>query len=396
MSASTTLDLSAAGLGMAALGSLSDAAGAPTGQQVLLGGNTLDVGLDNSSTTFSGAISGSGGSLIKQGAGTFTLAGTNTYTGTTTASAGILLATTTASLPGYNTSGKVDVAAGAVLAVQTGTASSGWNSAQIDSLRTATNWTSNTAALGIDTSNGNFTYGSNITQPLALTKLGGNMLTLTGANTYSGPTTISGGTLQLGDGTSGHDATLATGGIVNNSALVYNVFASQTANYPISGSGGLTKTGSGTLTLSGAETYAGPTVVTQGTLKLGLPSVANGLPITNFAAFGTAVTGYQDFFNTGSLNPAWVSNTAGVFSLVANGGLTSSSGYLSVNGNGSDPTHLLYEPGGLAASGNMEILALVQLNSISSGQDESRRCRRRCRPWQFAGVRRVISWLQLP
>ena len=71
MSGSTTLDLSAAGLGLAALGSLSDGAGSPTGQQVLLGGNTLDVGLDNTSTTFSGAISGSGGSLIKQGTGTF-------------------------------------------------------------------------------------------------------------------------------------------------------------------------------------------------------------------------------------------------------------------------------------------------------------------------------------
>ena len=41
-----------------------------------------------------------------------------------------------------------------------------------------------------------------------------------------------------------------------------------------------------------------------------------------------------------------------------------------MNGNGSDPTHAL-RPGGLAASGNMEILALVQPNSISSGQDES-------------------------
>ena len=61
MSSNTTLDLSATGTGLVALGSLADASGSPTGHQVLLGANTLDTGLDNSSTTFSGTISGNGG-----------------------------------------------------------------------------------------------------------------------------------------------------------------------------------------------------------------------------------------------------------------------------------------------------------------------------------------------
>ena len=60
MSGNTTLDLSAANMGFVTLGSLADAPGSPTGQQVLLGGNTLQTGLDNSSTTFSGGLTGSG------------------------------------------------------------------------------------------------------------------------------------------------------------------------------------------------------------------------------------------------------------------------------------------------------------------------------------------------
>jgi autotransporter-associated beta strand protein len=57
---------------------------------VLLGSNTLDLGLDNTSTTFSGAISGNG-TLVKDGAGTFTLAGEDTYTGGTFVDDGTLV-----------------------------------------------------------------------------------------------------------------------------------------------------------------------------------------------------------------------------------------------------------------------------------------------------------------
>ena len=53
-----------------------------------------------------------------------------------------------------------------------------------------------------------------------MTKVGPNTLVLTGVNTYPGDTVVSGGTLQLGDGTAGDDGTLA-GNIVNNSVLAY-------------------------------------------------------------------------------------------------------------------------------------------------------------------------------
>ncbi len=86
MSSSTTLDLSNGAL---TIGSLADAAGNPTGHQVLLGSGTLTTGNDGTNTTFSGAISGTG-ALVKVGGGIFTLAGANTYSGATTVSNGTL------------------------------------------------------------------------------------------------------------------------------------------------------------------------------------------------------------------------------------------------------------------------------------------------------------------
>jgi autotransporter-associated beta strand protein len=56
---------------------------------VLLGANTLTIGSNNQSTTFSGVVQGTGG-LTKTGTGTLTLTGSNTYTGNTTVSAGVL------------------------------------------------------------------------------------------------------------------------------------------------------------------------------------------------------------------------------------------------------------------------------------------------------------------
>ena len=182
MSSNTTLDLSAAGVGVAGVGSLADAAGSPTGALVLLGSNTLVTGLDNTNTSFSGTISGNG-SLVKQGTGMFILAGSNTYTGTTSVVAGILDATGTAALPGYALAGTVGVMGGATLAVQANVnGTSGWNSSQIDTLWGNASWASSTAALGIDTTQGDFTYGTNITEAFGLTKLGANALILTGAN----------------------------------------------------------------------------------------------------------------------------------------------------------------------------------------------------------------------
>ncbi|MBW7896515.1 MAG: autotransporter-associated beta strand repeat-containing protein, partial [Opitutaceae bacterium] len=81
-----------------ALGSYTDTVGSIAGGGALnLGTGHLTAGANNTSTTYSGVISGSG-DLTKTGTGTLTVSGTNTHTGTTTVSGGTLLAASNAAL----------------------------------------------------------------------------------------------------------------------------------------------------------------------------------------------------------------------------------------------------------------------------------------------------------
>ncbi len=99
---------------------------------------------------------------------------------------------------------------------------------------------------------------------LSLVKSGpGTQILLGGNITYSGGTTISAGTLQIGNPTT---AGSLAGNVVDNAALVFANVGGQTYSGVISGSGNLTVTGSSTiLTLVGAtaNTFAGTTVVSQ-------------------------------------------------------------------------------------------------------------------------------------
>jgi autotransporter-associated beta strand protein len=93
---------------------------------------------------------------------------------------------------------------------------------------------------------------------------------LTGSNSYSGATTInSGGTLQLGDGTT--DGTiLGTSGITDNGTLVYDRVGSLSSGVIIAGSGAVTISGPGSQTFTAADTYSGATTINPGaTLQLG-------------------------------------------------------------------------------------------------------------------------------
>jgi autotransporter-associated beta strand protein len=107
---------------------------------------------------------------------------------------------------------------------------------------------------------------------------GPGVLSLTGSNTYSGTTTISNGTLQVGDG--GTTGSLGGGNITNNATLSFNRSDVVSFAKIISGTGAVTHAGSGTTTLNEANTYTGLTTVSAGTLQLNRTG-GTTIPVTN-------------------------------------------------------------------------------------------------------------------
>jgi len=109
-----------------------------------------------------------------------------------------------------------------------------------------------------------------IAGPASLTKSGASTLIIDTTNTYTGPTLVSGGTLQLGDGT--YTGTIGSGSVTNNAAIVVSPGASGSVvlSNAITGSGSLTVAGSssGTVTLAASNSYAGGTTVSAGSLHL--------------------------------------------------------------------------------------------------------------------------------
>ena len=160
-----------------------------TGTAAFLAGGTDTLSLGGSYTgtnQWSGVISGAG-NVTMTGGGRWVLGGANTYTGKTTVTAGTLVAGTSQAFAG--TSG---------LQVDGGTLDLNNLAVTAPSLAGA----GGTVALGSGTltlksSTGTASYAGTITGTGGLTKLGASTATLSGANTYTGATTIGGGTLAL-------------------------------------------------------------------------------------------------------------------------------------------------------------------------------------------------------
>ncbi len=192
---------------------------------------TWTVG-SGSTLAISGNVSGATFNLIKAGSGTLALSGTNSYSGATTVSGGVLNIGSADALDG--TSG-VTVNSGATLQLQGGFT------------------TTTQTALNLS-GNGTGTAG-------ALENVSGNN-TYTGAITLNAPTTIGSdaNTLTLNSSTaiSGSGQTLTLTGSGNG--LISSVIGT--------GTGSLTKTGTGTWVLSGLNTYSGGTTLSSGTLQL--------------------------------------------------------------------------------------------------------------------------------
>jgi autotransporter-associated beta strand protein len=135
------------------------------------------------------------------------------------------------------------------------------------------------------------TFNNVLSGDTTLVKTDLGKLALAGENTYTGGTTISGGTLMVGTGgTTGS----ILGDVVDNATLVFNRSDATTFTGIISGTGTVVKAGTGTMTLVGANTYTGGTQVQGGTLALYTGSTAGTGDIT----VGNA--GDQEFFDPNS------------------------------------------------------------------------------------------------
>jgi autotransporter-associated beta strand protein len=182
---------------------------------------------------------------------------------------------------------------------------------------------------GVDTTVSGDISGTDGTS--ALIKLSPGKLTLSGANTYTGSTTISAGILQLGSGgTTGKLSTSSA--IINNSSLIFNRTNAITqgtdfSGSAISGTGSLTQAGSGTLTLSAANSYTGKTFANAGTLGIS----ADG----NLGAAPASAIADQLTFNGGTLqvNASFaMSSNRGVTLNNPGGTISATGGNLTFNG----------------------------------------------------------------
>ena len=258
-------------------------------QNVSLLGGTLTLNAAGN-VTQSGTIQGTT-SVVKNGAGTFTLSQANTYTGSTTINAG------TATLGNNN-----PLAGASSVVINGGTFNIANRSETVAGVHLLSG--AITGTTGILTSSAAFDMQSGTVSAIlggtaGLTKTTGGTVTLSGANTYTGATTVSAGTLALGaSNVLANASTVAVnGGTLSIGANSDTVAGVQLTGGSITGSGGtltsttafdmqagsvsailggaagLNKTTAGTVTLSGANTYTGATTVNAGTLALGASNV---------------------------------------------------------------------------------------------------------------------------
>ena len=289
--------------------------------------------------------------LTKAGSGTLTLSGTNTYSGSTTITNGVISVSSSANL------GATPVSADADNII--------FNGGTLTTTSTFTLGTTKgitmTGTGTINTNTGTLSYGGVTAGSGNLTKSGSGTLILSGANGHTGDLNITAGTATI-TGTLHNSTDVAV-----SSGAVYDVDQTDTINSlsgegdieiassktlttgdngsdiisgVISGAGNLTKAGSGTLTLSGTNTYSGSTTITNGVISvsssanLGATPVSadadniifNGGTLTTTSTFTLGTTKGITMTGTGTIN----TNTG----TLSYGGVTAGSGNLTKSGSG--------------------------------------------------------------
>jgi len=260
----------------------------PTGKT---GNTTTTITLTGDGTgvvTMSMIVSGNGlrdYAITKTGTSTFVLSGNNTYGGATTVSAGILNIQNNNGLGG--TGGGTSVASGATLQLQGVTI--GAETLQINGTGAAGQNGALVSVSGTNNYGGLITLGSNST----ISSDDGGTLNLTNTGTITG----SGFGLTLTGTGNGSVASVIGTGVT----------------------GSLTKNGTGTWTLNGANTYGGTTTVNSGTLRLGVASALGGTSGVTVNNSGSLALGASNTINnaaTMTLNGNVISNNPATKNLV--------------------------------------------------------------------------------
>jgi autotransporter-associated beta strand protein len=350
--------------------------------------------------------------LTKVGTGTTALSGTNTFSALAV-SAGTVRLAREASLPAASrTDTNLVVNSGATLAFNVG-GTNEFTAASIQTLSglgTMTGGFQNGSFLGFDASNaplGTFTYSNPITNTngganvIGVASLGTGIVRLSGANTYTGPTQVrsgslvfvnpaalyggvpanwtpttlvvsSGATLGFGVGPGEftasdidtlNDLGTATGGFLNGSNFGIDT-TNATAPFEYAGAItntnaganaiGVMKLGPGTLVLSGANSYTGPTTILGGTLQSGsataIPAVTalvlgnrsgnvGNLDLTNFSQTVASITAASNSatantITVGDGQTLTVNGTGGITVGIDLGGSSSTQTRLNITGPG--------------------------------------------------------------
>jgi autotransporter-associated beta strand protein len=325
----------------------------------LMGNTTLS---QTGTGTFSSTISGPGGLTIS--GGTVHLLGSNTFTGgMTVASGGTLRA-------------GADAAMGAVSGALTFT---GGTLQATSAFTIARSVTMGTGGGTFDTNGNDILVNTAITGSGGLTKAGGGILTVSGANSYAGGTTINAGTLRLAVGAAlpttgaltvnggtldfnGNNVTIGSlagvGGTIALGASTLTVAEGGSTAFAgtITGTGGLTKSGSGLLNLTGTNTYTGPTSIIGGRLAVN-GSITSDVTVGSGGNLGGAGTIFGTVVNNGILAPG---NSIGT--VTVNGSYTQAAGstyQVETNATGqADLTNVTGAPGTATINGGtVQVLA---------------------------------------
>jgi len=231
-----------------------------------------------------GVISGSGSVYQYSYYGTLTLQGVNTYTGYTYIDAplnvglyGSIASSAGISFRNYDAA-TFSISAGnkSIKSV-----SQSYGNSKITLVG------SSTLTIGTSGQNdGGGTFAGVISGTGNVIKQGTGTLVFSGNNTYTGTTTVSGGTLQIGNGSLSSETGSVAGNIINNATLVFNRTYDYTYEGIISGSGNVTKLQNNFLFLTGNNTCTGTTTISAGSLYVG-NSTTTGAIAGNIVNQGT-------------------------------------------------------------------------------------------------------------